>query len=69
MTCNALVISRYDFDKDGKHYDGYKLLLDLGNYGNAYCNLKSDDLIDIYSEISVDVSYEYGKWIVNKVIG
>lgn len=68
MKTKALVIDHYNFEKNGRKYEGYKFIINLGTYGSVYANGQSDDELKLFNEYDVIVSYSYGKWLVNEVI-
>lgn len=68
MKTKAFVIDHYDFEKNGKHYTGYKFMLDLGKYGSVYANGQCDQDLKLFTEVEVVCSYSYGKWNVSEVI-
>ena len=67
MKTKAIVIDHYNFDKNGKHYEGYKFMINLGTYGFAYANGTSATELKLFTEYDVLVEYSYGKWQVTDV--
>lgn len=65
----ALVLSHYDFiNEKGKHYEGTKYLVSLGEFGSVEANGPLQKGLTELDTVNVELTYKDNKFRVIKVI-
>lgn len=65
----ALVLSHYDFTNEkGKHYEGTKYLVSLGQFGSFIANGPLQKGLIEFDTVNVEITFKDNKFRVIKVI-